>query len=1209
MTGKINTNLGFIAALLLWIAASVAFYLKSDSVNKSVSLAQTNFTLKEKRVSETLNWLESQISQNSLDFNEALLSESDYLVKEGIVLLAYRNDSIKFWTSNLAPIDQSIREAKNKEGMLHLRNGWYYYELRQNKNVKLFGLLLISKEYDVQNSYFKNGFVSWLSLGGNCKLNLSAAKENSILSASKKPLFGIDKQEGSISEKTSLPGVLFFGGLLIIAISLINYSFRNTISLSQLLIGSVITLALRSAMIYFEFPSHLYTSAPYDVSLYGTTDSFFNRYLGDIIINVILFFTWTLIFCRCFNPEIKNTTFKWAGLFVYLIVLVFLSLQLNVTVRNLVFNSTIPLDFSGIFNLSPLSFLCLGIVFVNGFTLMLLIEKLIKLLFVINKKEGVISLTLGFITYSLIYFFLLKETVSVVEWFWLPLLMFISVAFRKYNYTESILSAGFRVLAFAIITSWIFGEYNTISEKQSLTHLSEQLSDRQDAFLESEFLKVAGKIKKDSSLHKAIRRLPLQNNETEQLLRQIYFTRYFEKYTIELSVFDSLCMPYLKNTHYQLNNHDYFDEQIKNGEPTICEDLYFIPEYKKNSRYVGKIDLRNNSQGGKAPYSLYVQLEPKQFTSGGSFSELLLDEPQQKQSRYKQFSYAIYKNGVLSSVYGNYIYPQHFGKEVLEQNTKEYSHQLTVPDKETQLVVSYKNKGFNYYFTANSYYFLFYSLLGVILFGFYYLFSKKENGFFTLNRRIQLFVVGFLFLSLGAVGVFTVNLVIKKSEDEQSRSIIEKAAQLQNELNNVLFYNKPIDINSKPFTESILQKYAALFSSDISLYNKNGLLFASSRPQLFNTGLNSGLINPEAILHFKENKSQYFITRDKTGSLNYLSLYTALYDSNKKLTGYMNLPYFSRQKDLEEGVSDYITTLINIYVVLFLVSLFAGLIISVYVTKPLRILQEQLAKISLGKKNEAINWNSNDEIGRLVNEYNKMLLKLEESALLLAKSEREGAWQEMAKQVAHEIKNPLTPMKLNLQYLQKIVDDGGSDFNERFKKMADSIIEQIDTLAHIANEFSNFAKLPKVNLETVNLTESIRSTIELFKNNHGVQINFVSPSENIKVLADKNQCLRVFNNLIKNAVQSIPDGKEGKIDVHVEELSDIVKVTIKDNGIGIADNLRPKIFTPNFTTKSTGTGLGLAMVKNSMVSFNGDISFESIVNEGTTFTLTFNKAQ
>lgn len=1209
MTGKINTTLGLVAALFLMIAASVGFHLQSGSVNDSVERAQNNFTLKEKRVTETMNWLNNQLSQSRLDFNESLLSESDYLDKEEITLLAYRNDSLKFWTSNLAPVDQSLRELNDSEGMLHLRNGWYYYQLRQNKNLKLFGLLLISKEYDVQNSYFKNGFVTWLNLSEDCKLNAKGKLEHPVLSTNKKILFGIDKNENSLNGKSTLPAVLFFIGLLIFAFTLIRYGYRNQINLKQLLAGSIVLIALRSLMVYFEFPSYLYASPLYDVGVYGITDSFFNRFLGDIIINVVLFFIWSVIFIRHFHPTIQSAGIKWAGLSIYLIVLVLLSLQLNSTVKNLIFNSTIPLDFSGIFNLSPLSFLCLAIVFINGFTIMLLIEKMIKLLFENNKKEGLIALILSLLLHSLIFLFVIRNSFSAVEWFWLPILIFISIAFRKYNYTESILSAGFRVLAFAIITAWIFGEYTTTSEKQSLNHLSEKLSDRQDAFLESEFLKVASKIKKDSSLHKAVRRLPLQNNETERLLRQLYFTRYFEKYTVELSVFDSLCMPYLKNTDYNLNNHDYFDEQIKTGEPTICEDLYFIPDYKKNSRYIGKIDLRNGATGGKPAYSLYVQLEPKQFTNGGSFSELLLDEPQQKQSRYKQFSYAIYKNGVLSSAYGNYIYPHHFGKEVLEQNTKEYSHSLTVPDKETQLVLSYKNKGFNYYFTANSYYFLFYSLIGIVLFAFYYVLSNKENEFFTLNRRIQLFVVGFLFLALGAVGIFTVDLVIKKSEDEQSRALIEKAAQLQNELNSVLFYNKSIDLNSKPFTESVLQKYAALFNSDISLYNKNGLLFASSRPQLFNSGLSSGLMSPKAILHFKENKSHYFITRDRTGSLNYLSLYTALYDANRKLTGYMNLPYFSRQKDVEEGVSDYITTLINIYVVLFLVSLFAGLIVSAYVTKPLRILQEQLAKISFGKKNEAISWQSNDEIGRLVNEYNKMLLKLEESASLLAKSEREGAWQEMAKQVAHEIKNPLTPMKLNLQYLQKIVNDGGIDFSERFKKMSDSIIEQIDTLAHIANEFSNFAKLPKANLEQVNLTESIRSTIELFKNNHGVQIDFINTSESVKVLADKNQCLRVFNNLIKNAVQSIPDGREGRIEISIEESGESVLVKIKDNGMGIADDLKNKIFTPNFTTKSTGTGLGLAMVKNIMVSFSGDISFESVVNEGTTFTLKFKKAQ
>ncbi len=293
--------------------------------------------------------------------------------------------------------------------------------------------------------------------------------------------------------------------------------------------------------------------------------------------------------------------------------------------------------------------------------------------------------------------------------------------------------------------------------------------------------------------------------------------------------------------------------------------------------------------------------------------------------------------------------------------------------------------------------------------------------------------------------------------------------------------------------------------------------------------------------------------------------------------------------------------------VLFLVSLFTGLIVTAYITKPLRIVQQQLAKISFAKKNEPILWQTNDEIGQLVNEYNQMLLKLEESAGLLAKSERESAWREMAKQVAHEIKNPLTPMKLNLQYLQRIVGEEGIDFKEKFKGVSSSIIEQIDTLAHIAGEFSNFAQMPKVVLQTVNLNEVIESSMQLFKNEEHIQIAFNAYANPVLVIADKEQCLRVFNNLIKNAVQAIPESKKGLIEISLSEAFGSILVSIKDNGTGIADNMKEKIFVPNFTTKTTGTGLGLAMVKNIVNSFNGEIWFESSENEGTTFYLKFEK--
>lgn len=1207
MLKKNGNNITLLAASLMLLLSIALYFFSSNNTQQSITRAQNRFALKEKRSLESLNWLQSVYSPSTSAFSEALLSNKTYLDKEGIVLLAYRNDSLRFWTSNLAPVDASLRNLKENNGMVHLRNGWYEYFMKTNKTVRLFALLFIKPEYDVENSYFKNAFVEWLNLPEAANLKYPVTNpELSIKSKNTTPLFEINF--GNEAVNTSIwPALLFFMAIVLFAFAIIKTCYARQIGLTRFLIFSVSILALRSLMIYFKLPALLYSTDLYNAYIYGITQSFYNEYLGDILINVVFFFVWSAVFYR--NVNLNNTAekFRLAVATAYLVIIILLAVQLNQTVKNLVLNSTISLDFSNFYNLTFLSFICIGIVFINGFSITIHIEKLIGFIFKGNQKKTVLFLIACFIIYSLSYIVWFNTSLSAVEWFWLPLLIFISVVFRNYEFTQSILSAGFRVLVFAIITSWIFGEYNAVSEAQNIKHLSEQLSDRQDAFLESEFLKVSEKIKEDNQLQKAIRRLPLLSYETEQMLRQIYFTRYFEKYNIQLAVFDSLCMPYFKNSDYHLNDHDYFDSQIRTGLFTLTDELFFIENYKSNSRYIAKIDF-DKSPSGKAAYSLYVQLEPKQFSQAGSFSELLLDAPQQKQSRYKQFSYAIYKNGELNTTYGQYSYPKYFSASILSQNTGQYHHILTVPDKETQLILSSKNKGFNYYFTANSYYFLFYSLLGVIMYVLFHFLSNNITPFFTLNRRIQFFIVTVIFLALSAVGLFTVKLVINKSEEDQTKILTEKAQQIQNELNNQLFYNRGVELNSKVFTENVLQKYALLFNSDISLYTKHGYLFASSRPQLFNSGLSSSFINPLAVLHFNQNQSLYFITHDKIGSLNYLSLYTAVYDADKKLAGYINLPYFARQNDLEEGVSQYITTLINIYVVLFLISLFTGLVISVYITKPLRILQEQLAKITLGKKNEPIQWHSNDEIGRLVNEYNRMLLKLEESAVLLAKSEREGAWQEMAKQVAHEIKNPLTPMKLNLQYLQKVVGDNGVDFPERFKKVSDSLIEQIDTLAHIASEFSNFAKLPKPNLEKINLIEVLNTTIELFKNQNGLKLTLVTECNSAITLADKAQCLRVFNNLIKNAIQAIPENKEGKIEIVLKEEKNSFIVSIKDNGGGIPDEMKSKIFVPNFTTKSTGTGLGLAMVKNIINAFNGEIWFESAENEGTTFYLRFQKA-
>lgn len=1206
MQKNTNTKIGFIAAALLFIAAIVVNSFNSYTTAELCEKAQNNLHAKEQKTKEALKLIDG-LDKNRL-FEVFPKKDKEFLDYENIGLFVYKNDTLKFWSSNVIPMDRPVASLRKNNDMVRLRNGWYEYFMEEKDGYKKLALLFIKPEYDVQNNYFNNEFASWLELPAQTELRDSVTYlPHAINSSEGKALFEIFTHEQTIkSEAGSVcAAALFFIALTVLFFTIIKSAHNKKPALLKFSAFTILALGLRSLMIYFKWPGLLYTNSLFTPADYGNSQSFFNEYLGDVLINVMMFLAWVALFYKCVEVRLKNNLIKAASYVLYFAGLVGLALYLNVTVKNLVLNSTIPFEFSNFFNLNRLSFLSISIVFLNGFSIAVLVEKFIDVFYSKENKTSKLVLAACLGIYVALYF-LVRNEFNAVEWFWLPALFMISIALRKFNFRQSLLSIGFRVLIFAIITSWLFGEYNSVREKSSIQVLGDKLSDRQDAILENEFDDVARKMIKDARFKKALYRLPLYGYETEQQLRQNYFTGYFEKFNIQLAVFDSVCMPYFKNSDLVFNNNEYFDDQIKNGFSTISENLFFMEEYKMNSRYIGKIEF-DKEDGHKARYVLYVQLEPKQISGTGGLPDLLLDEGQQKQNKYKQISYALYKQNKLNASYGSYDYPLYNVDSLDIKNVKSnFKHYFVSPEKGTLIVLSTKVRDFNYFFTTNSYYFIFYSALGLVMVVFIYRISNKKIMFFSLNRRIQVFTVSILFFALMAVGVFTVKLVISKSEDDHIDQLAEKSNQINNELNTVLLNGTNLDVNGKQYAESMLKKYAALFNSDISLYNSDGVLFASSRPQLFDAGLCSRLINPQAIANFRKKESANFSTRDKIGSLNYLSLYTPLYNVSGNFIGYMNLPYFARQSDLEEGLSDYITTLLNVYVVLFLVSLFTGLVVTTYVTKPLRIVQQQLAKISLGKRNEPINWQSNDEIGRLVNEYNQMLLKLEESAVLLAKSEREGAWQEMAKQVAHEIKNPLTPMKLNLQYLQKVVNEGGEDFSEKFKRVSVSIIEQIDTLAHIANEFSNFAKLPKVNLESVNLTDVIQSTIELFKNDR-VQILFSSQINSSLVIADKNQCLRVFNNLIKNAVQAIPENKEGIIEIKVSEENELVKVSIKDNGSGIPEQMKEKIFVPNFTTKSTGTGLGLAMVKNIINAFGGQIWFESSENTGTIFYLTFRK--
>jgi nitrogen fixation/metabolism regulation signal transduction histidine kinase len=260
-----------------------------------------------------------------------------------------------------------------------------------------------------------------------------------------------------------------------------------------------------------------------------------------------------------------------------------------------------------------------------------------------------------------------------------------------------------------------------------------------------------------------------------------------------------------------------------------------------------------------------------------------------------------------------------------------------------------------------------------------------------------------------------------------------------------------------------------------------------------------------------------------------------------------------------------------------------------------------MREINLGKMNEAISWNRKDEIGELVAEYNKMVKKLEESASALAKSEREGAWREMARQVAHEIKNPLTPMKLSIQYLQKAINSNSPNVKELTANVASTLVEQIDHLSKIAADFSQFANIGNIEIEQFDLHEVIYSLKELYRPNHNVDLVWVPVDHKVMLHADKTQMNRLFTNLFQNAVEACSDKDDCHIEVREEQNNGTIHVTISDNGEGIPEEMQSKIFVPNFTTKSSGTGLGLAMCKGIVEQAKGSIWFETRPGNGTTF--------
>ena len=416
---------------------------------------------------------------------------------------------------------------------------------------------------------------------------------------------------------------------------------------------------------------------------------------------------------------------------------------------------------------------------------------------------------------------------------------------------------------------------------------------------------------------------------------------------------------------------------------------------------------------------------------------------------------------------------------------------------------------------------------------------KSPSGF-DFREKLQMSFIGILLFSFGIIGVAIASQAIKQYKTKHYENIQEKLnsvyIELESRISMELFLASDWKSSNYNSMDEMLIKLSNIFNTDINLYNLNGYLIATSRPEIFYRNLTSRRMNNMAYINLTTLRKSEYLHEEMIGNLEYISAYIPFYNADNELLAYLNLPYFRMQSVLAREITNLIVTIINFTLLFILIAMSLAVFISGRLTSPLAILSSRLASVELGKKSEHLYYKGNDEVGELVRQYNRMVDELDESAQKLANSEREYAWREMAKQIAHEIKNPLTPMKLNVQQLFKSWTDGVPRFEKKLERFTKNQIEYIENLSSIATAFSSFAKIPEANPVSVDLLEQIKITLELFKNSENITFRIGWPhDEKIFIYADKEQINSIFSNLIKNSIQSIPTGKEGIIKVSIEK--------------------------------------------------------------------------
>ena len=470
----------------------------------------------------------------------------------------------------------------------------------------------------------------------------------------------------------------------------------------------------------------------------------------------------------------------------------------------------------------------------------------------------------------------------------------------------------------------------------------------------------------------------------------------------------------------------------------------------------------------------------------------------------------------------------------------------------------------------------------------------------SLRSRIFIYMILLVLVASILIAGVTLYQYNEQSKDYHKQRLERKEAQLLSSIDFVL-RETSYELNPEKLAlifKDEIYKIAKNLNVEFNIYDLGGTLVKSSKPS-FDEDTLIACIPAEVLNNLKYTVQKRYVETNEVLGGDFRTSYTIFSDIKSKPLGILNVPYFQDDSFNEEELREFLVRLGYAYFVMLLVAIAFAYFVSKYITRSLKTISDKMNETRLEKRNQKIELKgASEEVSALVESYNSMIDELEESAVKLATSEREQAWREMAKQVAHEIKNPLTPMRLSVQSFLRKFNPNDVDIHQKIEEYSKTLIQQIDTMSSIASAFSNFAKMPAQQNETLNVVEVVNLALDIFTEDYLV---FECDRQEIIAKLDRTQLIRIITNLVKNAIQSIARVPSPIIRICLNDDENNINITVTDNGHGISKENKPKIFEPKFTTKTSGMGLGLPMIKNIIETYKGSIAFESVEGSGTTF--------